>query len=54
MPPTSIKSNATLALQKLLSIPNMVFPLFSEIHAINDPVDGVVANVGVNALNQWV
>ncbi len=54
MPAFPIKPDSAFPLQGLLGIADVMFPSFPEMHAVNDAIDRVIADVRVQALNQRV
>ena len=52
MPARPVKLDLAVAFQRLLSIAHVVLPFLTEVYAIDYPVDGIVAKVGLQQLNQ--
>ncbi len=52
MPPFAIEDDQSLALEGLLCATDMVLPFFPEVYPINYAINGVVAKIGMNLLDE--
>jgi len=52
VPTGTVEPNFSVPFQVLLRVANVVLPLFAEVHAINDTIHGIVAQVRVEQLNE--